>query len=229
MMALILQGRLDSSRLPGKALLPLGGRPMIQRVMEALNRIPADCRILACPEDSLAAFAPLAKAAGFELVSGPKDDVLRRYCIAIRHCSADWVIRATGDNPFVFADAAAALSREAQALDADYAGYGALPCGAGVEVVRARALLQAEEEARTGAEREHVCPFLYNHPERFLLHRPLAPKPWQGPGIRLTVDTPEDYERAKGLYDALSPLPPEKRSNGETIIAVSNTIDKGKR
>jgi spore coat polysaccharide biosynthesis protein SpsF len=214
---------------------------MIQGVMEALKQVPADCRILACPDDSLAAFTPLAKAAGFELISGPKFDVLRRYCRAIRqiaatrHYPVDWVIRATGDNPFVFTDAAAALLREAQALGADYAGYSALPYGAGVEVIGVRALLQAEEEAATDAEREHVCPFLYNHPERFRLHRPLAPLSWQGPEIRLTVDTPEDYERSQRIYDALAPLSPEKRSTGETIISMfrntvqnSNTVYKGR-
>jgi spore coat polysaccharide biosynthesis protein SpsF len=205
---------------------------MIQGVMEALKRLPVDCHILACPEDSVTAFTPLATAAGFELIRGPRDDVLRRYCQAIRRIGArdsvDWVIRATGDNPFVFTDAAAALLREAQALGADYAGYSALPYGAGVEVIRARALLQAEEEARLDTEREHVCPVLYNHPELFLLHRPLAQLSWQGPEIRLTVDTPEDYEHSQRLYDALAHHSPEKRGNGETVISVfRNTFPDG--
>ncbi|MFP3040371.1 NTP transferase domain-containing protein [Treponema primitia] len=220
MTALILQGRLDSSRLPNKALLPLGEKPMLLRVMEAAKMIPADLHILACPDDSLTAFEPLAASAGFELIGGPKSDVLRRYCIAIRHYSVDWVIRATGDNPFVFADAAAALLRETQAVDADYAGYAALPYGAGVEVVRARALLQAGEEAASEAEREHVCPFLYNHSERFLLHRPLAPRIWQGPEIRLTVDTAADYAQSQQLYCVLSSIPMDKRNKGEVIISV---------
>jgi spore coat polysaccharide biosynthesis protein SpsF len=234
MTALILQGRLDSSRLPNKALLPLGEKPMILRVMEALKPAPADIHILACPEDSVAVFESLAKTAGFELISGPKSDVLRRYCIAIRHYAVDWVIRATGDNPFVFVDAAVTLERETRTLGADYGGYSALPCGAGVEVVRASSLLQAEEEADTEVEREHVCPFLYNHPERFFLHRPMAPLSWQGKDIRLTVDTPEDYEKSKQLYCALLSIPPEKRSNGETIISifrktfpVNNAVPKG--
>jgi len=47
--AVVLQARLDSSRLPGKALLLLDGKPLIFRVMEALNHIPCDLRILACP------------------------------------------------------------------------------------------------------------------------------------------------------------------------------------
>jgi spore coat polysaccharide biosynthesis protein SpsF len=186
--------------------------------MEALSRLPWEPKVLACPEACAAAFAPLAAAAGYELLPGPGEDVLARYALAIRRFGADRIIRATGDNPFVFADAAAALEREAAALGADYGGYSGLPYGAGTESVAAGALLRAEQEAASPPEREHVCPYLYGHPELFRLHRPLAPLPWQGPDIRLTVDTREDYERAQILYQALSGISPEERSKGAVII-----------
>ena len=218
MTALILQARLDSSRLPRKALLPLGGRPLIFRVMEALSAIPSEAKILACPEDSVSAFAPLADEAGFSVVCGPKEDVLARYCLAIRQSGADRVIRATGDNPFVFADAAWALNLEAVDLSAGYAAYSGLPLGAGIESFASEALFRAESEASAAAEREHVCPYLYGHPERFLLHRPLAPSRWRAPELRLTVDTPEDYERATALYERLLSLPLEERNRGESVI-----------
>jgi spore coat polysaccharide biosynthesis protein SpsF len=223
--AVVLQARLDSSRLPGKSLLPLGGKALIFRVMEALKTLPLDLHVLACPDDCAAAFAPLAAEAGFVISQGPKDDVLARYCAAIRRFNIDRVIRATGDNPFVFADAAAALNGEAAALRADYAGYGGLPYGAGVESVAASALLRAEREAVLSPEREHVCPYLYKHPELFALHRPLAPRRWQGPHIRLTVDTASDYERAKALYEALSRVsPPDERFRGQAIIAAAGEL-----
>jgi len=219
MTALILQARLDSSRLSGKALLPLGDKPIVYRVMEALALLPCEKKILACPEDSVSAFAPLAEEAGFILVPGPKEDVLARYCLAIRGSGADRVIRATADNPFVFVDAAIAIANEAETLGADYAGYSGLPVGAGVESVASEALLRAEKEAQAPDEREHVCPYLYRHPELFRLHRPLAPKRWQGLERRITVDTREDYERAQLLYKRLSSLPLKKRNMGENIIS----------
>jgi spore coat polysaccharide biosynthesis protein SpsF len=192
--------------------------------MEALNRVPAELRVLACPEDCVSFFAPLAAEAGFEISAGPKEDVLARFCLAIRRFNITHLIRATGDNPFVFADAAAAIAAEALALDADYAGYAGLPEGAGVETVNATALLRAEAEAVLSHEREHVCPFLYGHPELFSLHRPLAPARWRNP-LRLTVDTSEDYERAKLLYAALSlSAPGEARCRGSDIIAVGEKI-----
>jgi spore coat polysaccharide biosynthesis protein SpsF len=178
--------------------------------MEALRRVPCDCHVLACPEDCAADFEPLAKRAGFELFIGSRDDVLNRYCAAIRRFGITRVIRATADNPFVFADAASSLNDDAMKRGADYAGYSGLPYGAGVEAVNAAALLRAEQEAALVPEREHVCPYLYAHPELFMLHRPLAPRVWQGPDMRVTVDTREDYERAELLYQALS-----KRTEGD--------------
>jgi len=202
--ALILQGRLDSTRLPRKTLLLLDGEPLIYRVMEALSFVPCDVRILACPEDCEVQFQPLAERAGFDTCTGSKDDVLARYCTVIRRYSPDRVIRATADNPFVFADAAGKIAGEAAALNADYACYAGIPVGTGVEAVSAEALLRAEREGRRQAEREHVCPYLYGHPELFRLHRPLALPEWQGPELRLTVDTPEDFRRAENLYRVLN-------------------------
>jgi spore coat polysaccharide biosynthesis protein SpsF len=194
--------------------------------MEALNRVKADVRILASPEDCAASFGPLAEEAGFSFLAGPKDDVLGRYCLAIRRFGLSRVIRATGDNPFVFADAAEALNAEAEALKADYAAYSALPHGAGVESVAASALLRAEEEASAPSEREHVCPYLYNHPELFLLHRPLSPLLWRAPSLRVTVDTEEDYRRSLALYAALDKLP-ETRYRGEAVITALGETSRG--
>jgi len=208
MTALILQARLDSTRLPEKSLLPLGGEPFVFRVMEALLCIPCDMRILACPDDCRLPFEPLAERAGFALCTGSKEDVLGRYCTVIRRFSPDRVIRATGDNPFVFTDAARTIAEEAENLNADYACYAGIPTGTGVEAVSAAALLRAEREAQKPQEREHVCPYLYGHPELFRLHRPLAPQKWQtpciSPPLSLTVDTMEDYRRADALYQILT-------------------------
>jgi spore coat polysaccharide biosynthesis protein SpsF len=189
--------------------------------MEALARLPCELHILACPEDCAADFAPLADEAGFLISTGPKDDVLRRYCIAIEKYKPGRVIRATADNPFVFTDAAEALDREASELSADYAGYSGLPYGAGVESVAAEALLRADSEASDVLDREHVCPYLYKRPGFFRLHRPPAPLKWQAPELRITVDTREDYDRAVSLYAVLAALPAETRSLGSSIISAA--------
>jgi spore coat polysaccharide biosynthesis protein SpsF len=201
---------------------------VLLRVLETLSLIPADEYVLACPEDCLEAFTPIAKRGRFAIFAGSKNDVLNRYCSAIRYfgiAEDARIIRATGDNPFVFAAAAAEINREASALGADYAGYTDLPYGAGVESVLASALLRAEKEGTLETEREHVCPYLYGNPARFKLHRPLAPKKWQYPALRLTIDTKEDYENACRLYNILTEAAgPEKRYHEEEIIKHASIV-----
>ena len=202
-LGLIVQMRIDSSRLPGKALLELGDSSLAGMVMRRLRTIDADCYILATDSDGAKQLASSALAAGFTVFEGPKDDVLGRFALAIEAFSIDTVIRATGDNPFVskkLADMVIAISKD---LGADYVGMTGMPIGMGVELVRADALLKAARLATQRHEREHVCPYLYEHPEAFAVARPSCPSEYYMPEGRLTVDTAEDYSRAKSIVASL--------------------------
>lgn len=219
MTAVILQARVNSTRLPGKALMDLCGKPLIVRVMESLARIPADRYVIACDPSSVDSFTPLAESCGFTLISGDPDDVLGRYCTVIRSIGADTVIRATGDNPFVFADAAeAALSRfmEMEGKGISYFGFDGLPYGAGVEIINAHDLLDAAMRTESPFDREHVGPALYNHQDRYCCVREPAPRQWRYPEARITVDLAGDYERitimARRLADQGIPLPAPSRA-----------------
>ncbi len=214
MTAVILQARINSTRLPGKALMDICGKPLIVRVMESLARIPADRYVLACDPASVDPFTRPAESCGFTLISGDPDDVLGRYCAVIQSIGADTVIRATGDNPFVFADAAeAALARfrELEGEGVSYFGFDGLPYGAGVEIINAHDLLDAATRTDSPFDREHVAPSLYNHQERYRCKREPAPESWRYPDARITVDFDTDYERvalmARRLADRGIPLP----------------------
>jgi spore coat polysaccharide biosynthesis protein SpsF len=183
--------------------MPLGGATLIEQAMIRLSRASSELRILATDERSAASLAPLAERRGFELVVGPEDDVLARYCLAIRRFKPDLVIRATGDNPLVSYELADLLVERRASIPSDYAGFLGMPTGMGVELVAAEALLRAEAEARETREREHVCPYLYGHPELFRIDRPEAPAPYLLPGASVTVDTAADYESLLRLYGAL--------------------------
>ncbi|TFG84260.1 MAG: acylneuraminate cytidylyltransferase [Spirochaetales bacterium] len=191
----IVQMRLDSSRLPRKALLPLGGVTLAEAVMRRLSRIRADGYILASDDDGARELGPRARSLGFDVVAGPKDDVLARYILAVRYSHASLIVRATGDNPLVSYELAASLMARSMSSGADYSGYVGMPVGMGVEVVRAEALLKADGEATSTYDREHVCPYLYERPDSFRVDRPECPESWYMPGGRVTVDTPEDYDR----------------------------------
>jgi spore coat polysaccharide biosynthesis protein SpsF len=200
---LILQTRLDSKRLPGKALLPIRGIPLCQHAMNALRLVRADEYVLATDPSSAEALRPLAGESGFALFEGPKEDVLSRYCQAARQFKADRVIRATGDNPLVSYELANLLVERRAGHPADYSGYLDMPTGMGVEVVEAKALYVAEECAQESFEREHVCPFIYRHPETFRIDQCRAPAQFLLPGSRVTVDTQADFDSVADIFGAL--------------------------
>lgn len=209
-LGLVVQVRLGSTRLPRKALLPLGGATLTDQALARLALVPAEAYVLATDAASAAELRPIVERRGFELLVGSAEDVLSRYCDAIRAFRLSRVLRATGDNPLVSFELARLLIEEGEAEAADYRAHTGMPLGMGVELVEARALLEAEAEARLGPEREHVCPFLYNHPERFRVARREAPAPYLLPGAAVTVDTAADYEGILRIYGALysgSPIP----------------------
>ena len=212
-LGLVIQARLGSTRLPRKALLPLGGSTLLDMALQRLALVPASFRVLATDEASAAELAPVAEGRGFRLLVGPAEDVLARYCLAIREYGLGAVLRATGDNPLVSHEAATLLLDSRRGPGADYRAYEGLPLGMGVELVSAAALLRAEAEATAPDEREHVCPHLYRNPTRYAIERPPAPEAFAYPEGRVTVDLPADYETVLGIYGALydgNPIPTER-------------------
>ncbi len=203
MTAVFLQVRLDSSRLPGKALLRLADRTVIEHAMRALGAVPADVFCILTTEDSAAALKTPAGNCGWEIFTGPKDDVLARYVLAARNFSIDRVVRATGDNPLVSRIMACAALNLSIDSGAAYSGFAGLPIGAGVEILSVEKLEEAYREATDPYEREHVAPFLYHRPERYQIEIPQAPQEFCAPGVRITLDTVRDYAFLQQLYTDL--------------------------
>lgn len=201
--ALFLQVRLDSTRLYRKALLPLGGKTVVEQVMEALRLVPVDLHVLLTDGDSSKELEPLARNAGFDLFIGSKEDVLNRFAQGVRFYKPVTVVRATGDNPLVSWEMAKKTLALHRAGEHDLTTLTDLPLGAGVEVIKSQALLTADLSARDPYEREHVTPYLYRHPEIFLLQKLPAPEEFRFPGGRITLDTAEDYAFLTEMFSRL--------------------------
>lgn len=218
---ILVQVRLGSTRLPGKALLPLPGGTVIQHVMRAMAKVPADVRALVTEARSAEALAPLAREEGFQLFVGPEDDVLARYCMAARKFRVEEVIRATGDNPLTSPGLARDILRLHRESKSDLSHFLGIPLGSGVEVARAESLFDAEKEAVDPPEREHVTMFLYRHPERFRILQPKAPPEVSLPDARVTVDTQADYERVRQIFqDIYRGAPIETKELAQWLSAV---------
>ncbi len=223
--AIGLQVRLDSIRLPKKALLPLAGRHMIAHAMEALSLLPGAERYILTDHASAGVLEPIGEEYGFAVIPGPEDDVLRRYAMMAERSGADILVRATGDNPLV----SPRMARKAIELliksGADLAAFDNLPLGTGVEALRAEAILKADAEAEERDEREHVTLHLYRHPERYKIDRRPAPPEASMPEARVSLDTDEDYKVIREIFRrAYSGRPLEVE---EVIAEVRELIGSG--
>lgn len=205
----ISQVRMESTRLPGKVLMDLGGKPVVQRVFERLARSKTvDEVVLALPDtESNDGLAAACEAFDASVYRGSLDDVLARYAGAARAYDADVVVRVTSDCPF--ADPAlvdSVVERLLADSALDYASNNLVrtyPLGFDAEAFRAEALFTADAEAVQPHEREHVTPYLYQHPERFRLANVKAPPSLTRPSYRITVDEPADLELARRIWERL--------------------------
>jgi spore coat polysaccharide biosynthesis protein SpsF len=201
--AVFLQVRLASTRLPGKALLPLANKPVVLHAMEALSSLPVQLKAILTDDSSASELRPWARLAGFELFCGDPCDVLHRYCSAARHFGIETIVRATGDNPLV----SAAIAREALQLravtSADYAGITDTPYGTGVEVVQSDALYDLEQRTNDPYHREHVTPGIYHNPRRYSIVTTSAAAAVRFPSMRVTLDTEQDYHYIAELFEEL--------------------------
>ncbi|MEO8229223.1 MAG: spore coat protein [Chloroflexota bacterium] len=195
----VVQARTGSTRLPGKVIADVGGRPLLLWTLTAMSAVPSVDQVVAAipigaPDDDLAA---LIQREGWDLHRGPVRDVLARCRDAVHVYEPDVVVRATADNPFF---APEVVERQIQRLvdgGLDYVGTSGWPLGIAAEVATAAAIETAYREATKPAEREHVMPFLYSRPERFRIGSadPLGPVP----AGRFTVDTAEDLAFVRAI------------------------------
>jgi len=198
-----LQVRLDSARLPNKALLELGGKSVIEHAMLALRRIPASVFAIVTDSASRDLLEPRADRCGFETFVGPDENVLERYVLAARSFGVTEIVRSTGDNPLVSWGLARLALADFRRRKADYYGYDGPPLGTGVEILRTAALERAVRETRSDYDREHVSPYIYRHPGLFAPFRIPAPAAYCLPHARVTLDTPEDYRHLCTIFDEL--------------------------
>ena len=103
--AVIVQCRISSKRLPEKALKTLGGRTVLEWTLLSMNKVKADKYFVATDENSYETLKPIVEKCGWEIFVGPLDDVLKRYCLLIEKIKCKYVLRATADNPFLFYEA----------------------------------------------------------------------------------------------------------------------------
>lgn len=211
-----VQARMGSTRLPGKVLKEVLGKPLLEFLVERLSQSQEinDIVILTSdqPEDDV--IASYCKKKNLLCFRGSKDDVLDRFYRAavIRH--PEGIVRITSDCPLIDPDI---IDQVVKVFRQDYPNVDyvsnslerTFPRGLDVEVFSFQALEQTFQNAWKPEEREHVTVYLHRHPEIFYLrnltHQPsLANHRW-------TVDTPEDFVLIRLILEHLYPDNPQFR------------------
>jgi len=218
----IVQGRMDSSRLPGKILADVAGQPMLSRVYIRTSRAAAVTEtVFATTTDS--SDDPVAEYcdfAGIPFVRGSQYDVLDRYYQAAREFNADVVVRVTADCPVIDPDLIDHAVNTLLGGEYDFVAnrlpppFGrTYPIGLDTEVCKFAALERAWKDARQAFHREHVMPYLYEGVELSSVSRRLSegvsPRGFKVAQLhhttdfgdyRWTVDTPADLEFIRQVF-----------------------------
>ena len=216
----IIQARTSASRLPGKVLLDIGGEPILVRVHERTRRAQTLDDILVAttdqpPDDDI---QDLCMQRGYACFRGSNFDVLDRYYRAAEAYQADFIVRITADCPVidplvvdktVLALFGASSPDNLAAPRFDFAANRlpppwkrTYPIGLDTEVCSFENLKLAWREAKQTHQREHVMPFFYEQPDRFRICH-VTHQPDYG-ALRWTVDTPQDLELLRTIYDRFS-------------------------
>ena len=207
-----IQARSGSTRLPRKAYELIGGRMMMDRVLEigkaasksitSNGRFSATLAILTPVGDSIATDF---RSRGAEIVQGPEEDVLARYACAVKAYDPDWIIRITGDCPMLPPNVVNSVFHLAVKNGYDYISNADERCrtsmdGTDCEVISRRMFDHVAREAKTDHDREHVTPFCRREPPHWatvgvvIAHFDLS-------GLKYSVDTPEDLARVRAAHE----------------------------
>lgn len=208
---ILVQARMTSTRLPGKVLKEVLGKPLLSYLIERLKCVgQADALVIATTINPLdEAIVHLCEKENVPYFRGSEEDVLSRYCEAAKLHKAGTVVRVTSDCPLIDPEVIDEVIMFYRKQSVDYASNAltrTYPRGMDTEVFSFKALEEAAEEATLSSEREHVTPFIYQHPERFKLAN-LSYVTNQS-HHRWTVDTKEDFQLISKLLEALYPTHP---------------------
>jgi spore coat polysaccharide biosynthesis protein SpsF (cytidylyltransferase family) len=208
----VIQARVSSTRLPGKVLEPILGKPMLLRQMERVSRCrQIDLFVVATSTDrSDDVLAQLCHEQSIVAYRGSLTDVLDRFVGVAHKYQPQTVVRLTADCPL--ADWELIDYAVSRFSDGDYDYLSNIdpptyPDGLDVEVMTYRALIEAGLEAQLPSEREHVTPFVRSRPDRYRIGS--VTQKVDLSSLRWTVDDPEDLDFVRAVYEELYPFKPE--------------------
>jgi len=208
----IIQARYSSTRLPGKVLMKVLDKTILEYVIERVARAESVDKVIVATSVNEAdgKIADLLEGAGIDFFRGSENDVLDRFYRTALNAGAEHLVRITADCPLADPAVIDRIVRRYFDSGADYCSNTlevTYPDGLDAEAFSFKALREAWESAGLTSEREHVTPFIYKHPEKFKLEsfsngNDLSEKRW-------TVDERTDFMFVKAVLEGLYPVKPD--------------------
>lgn len=197
----ILQARFNSSRLPGKVLQPVAGKPLLGYLIERLQRCTSTGRILVATSDAasdqpIVAYCKVQKVAYF---CGSLDNVAERFLKAAAFLGSESFVRINGDSPLLdtaLIDQAVGLWNEGSWDLITNAYPRSFPKGCGVELIRTSAFERAFRLMKAPEDFEHITQVFYRNPDHFRITNFSCDQPLSH--LSVAVDEPEDLKRFEG-------------------------------
>lgn len=210
-----IEARMKSSRLPGKVMKDILGKPVLELLVERLRRAELIKEIVIAttidPADDV--IDKLSKKMRVGCFRGSENDVLGRVLGAAKQYDADIIVEITGDCPFTDPGVTTECIKMFLAGGYDYVSTGCLettfPNGLSVQVFPTKVLEEVSSLTQDPVDREHVSYYIYTHPERYKLGNYRAPEELFWPELAITLDTPGDFELIKRIFTELYPKNPE--------------------
>jgi len=205
-----IEARMTSTRLPGKVLKEVVGKPMLQLMVERLKRVPSldDVIIATTTNATDDPVVELAESLGIGFHRGSEHDVMARVLGAAREHNIDIIVETTGDCPLIDPDIVEQCVQTYFASNVDYLSNAldrSFPIGMDTQVFAANILADAESKTDDTNDREHVSLFIYKHPQMYSLKNLSAPAQLTEPKLALTLDTAEDFELIRTVFEELYP------------------------
>lgn len=217
----IIQARMSSTRLPGKVLLPLSDKPVLEHVIQRVRHCKLVDKVVVATtvHDSDDLIENWCKKNNVEYYRGSLEDVLDRYYKVANLYKAENILRITADCPAIDPSIIDEVIEKYHEGNFDFYGLsGEFPDGLDCTMFSFNALETAWKNAKLQSEREHVGPYIVNHPELFLIGGYEKYKKLDH--IRLTLDEPNDYELLTNIFLALY-----ERDNYFGIQSILNLLE----
>lgn len=202
--AVVVQARMTSTRLPGKVLLSLSGKSVLQHHLDRLTTSGLNTIVATTSESSDDPIVEFCAAKGIQYVRGSEQDVLSRYALAASNYDLDMIVRTTSDCPLIDGQLVAAAVDEYARADEPWLYLSntlerTYPRGLDFEIFSRTMLDVASTSATTSSQREHVTPYFYTGVDSRIRTRSFKAAV-DNSDIRMTLDTPEDYQFFATLF-----------------------------